>query len=249
MSQSASKKLALEDTLTQISDALQKKGSTRPSKTFQARVLSIDDDKRSARIRLCTGSTLNAPIDVFKRVIHSGTVTVDDECSALVRAEFEESTRAGAFLKQLALEVERLSYALNVAAMQLQRSRARGSGVAPEVQAKDGTAGIHPPFDVVEPATIVKIDFNGIAGEGGLYGPGKPAFVFYAAPPFHYIQSWQVLNTINCYFLSPPIVGGIDAQGRTLGIQCFPEAAHGTPLGTPYSASIWILVVLVQETT
>ncbi len=243
MSQADTKKSDLGSTLMQISTSLSKK-SVSSSKTFQARVLSINDDKRGARIRLCTGSTFNVPVDVFKRVIHTGTVTVDNECSAIVRAEFDDSTPTGMLLKQLALEVERLSYALNVAKMQLQQSRTEGTGVAPDMQAKGATSAILPPLDIVEPATVVKIDFNGIAGD-----INKPAFVFYQAPPFHYIQSWEVLATPNCYFRFPPMVGGIDAQGRTLGVQFFPDAAHGTPLGTPYSASISLYVVLVQETT
>lgn len=236
-----------QSTVEQVLSAIATGISTEQARppVFAASVVSIAADRSMAKVKLCTGSVLDVPMSLLKRVTHRGTVTSGDESLGLASAEIDVSTDVGVFVQQMAREVERLSRALQAAKERLRIAQGAQTNDAP-IPAGDASASATSaiPFDIVLPPTAVKITFDGIAGD-----PYKPYLVFYQAPPFQYIQDWEVIGIVNCYFTSPPVVGGIDAHGRALGLQFFPAARHGTPLGTPYSASIIVNVTLVQLTT
>ena len=224
----------LELAISAIATGISTEQARQP--VFAASVVSIAPDRSMAKVKLCTGSVLDVPMSLLKKVTHRGTATSGEESLGLASAEIDVSTDVGMLVQQMAREVERLSRALQTAKERLRIAQST------ETNAEPATSAI--PFDVVLPPTGVKISFDGIAGN-----PDRPAFVFYQAPPFQYIQDWEVVGIVNCYFKFPPIVGGIDAEGRTLGLQFFPDARHGTPLGTPYTGSIIVNVTLVQLTT
>ena len=229
--------------LSEVVQTLESQGS--PAPRFGALLLTVSEDRSAATVKLCTGSVLDVPTSILKNVSHRGTLTVGDQRCGLVAAEIDESTALGAFVRQLATEVDTLSRALAAARKKLRRQELQRTGADTEANAaSQAPESVGDPLDTVQPPTAVKLSFEGIAGN-----PNRPAFVYYQAPPFQYIQQWDVIGMVNCYFKWPPIVGSIDAQGRTTGLQFFPDAQHGTPLGTAYSASIIVNLVLVQLTT
>lgn len=229
--------------LSELVQTLESQGS--PAPRFGGLLLTVSDDSATATVRLCTGSILDVPTFILKNVVHRGTLTVGGKRCGLVAAEIDESTALGRFARQLSTEVDTLSRALAAARKKLSRQELRQTEADPQAKAApQGLESVGDPWDTVQPPTAVKLSFDGIAGN-----PDRPAFVYYQAPPFQYIQQWEVIGMVNCYFQWPPIVGSIDAQGRTTGLQFFPDAQHGTPLGTAYSASIIVNLVLVQLTT
>src|ERR1700687_233487 len=231
--------------LTDIAAGI-KREQARPA-VFVASVVSIAEDHSSTKVKLCTGCILDVPMSILKKVTHRGTVRSGDECLGIASGEIDVSTDVGVLIQQRAHEIDRLSHALQASKEGLRH--AQGADINNISTPSDetpiaGTRTSATPFDIVMPPTAVKVTFDGIAGN-----PNRPAFVFYQAPPFQYIKEWEVIGIVNCFFRFPPIVGGIDAEGRTLGLQFFPDARHGTPIGTPYTGTIIVNVVLVQLTT
>ncbi len=216
---------------------------------FVTSVLSISEDHSSAKVKLCTGSIIDVPKSVLKNVTYLGTVTCGDETRGIASGEIDISTDVGKLIQQMANEIIRLSGTVKSSQEALRRLQNTTTGQVSSLSEEESQAvRLKPkqtPFDTVLPGTVIKIPFQGVAGN--LNNPFF--FVFYAAPAHQYIQEWEVLAHPNCFFVSPPIVGGIDTDGKVLGLQFFPDAPHGTPLGTPYSATINLYVVLVQRTT
>jgi hypothetical protein len=214
---------------------------------FVTSVLSVSDDHSSVKVKLCTGGIIDIPVSILKQVSHLGTVTSGDQCFGIASGEIDVSSGVGKLVWQMAHEINRLSSALETTQEALRRVQSseinKSSALSeetPRVRMKRNIT----PSDTVLPLTVIKIPFNGIAGD-----PFHPAFVFYQAPPHQYINEWEVIAHPNCFFKSPPIVGGIDTDGKTIGLQFFPDAIQGTPIGNSYSATIIVSVVLVQRTT
>jgi hypothetical protein len=235
----------VEQALSDLATGLKTEQARLPR--WVASVVAIAEDHTSAKVKLCTGGLIDVPISILRKVTHLGTVTSWDECLGIASAEIDVSTDVGVLIQQMALEIYRLSRSFEAARGGLQRLQ--GTDInnvsapfekTPVARPKSDVA----PSDTVLPQEFPKIQFNGIAGD-----PYRPYFVFYAAPAHQYINEWEVISLQNCFFRSPPIIGGIDFDGKTLGLQFFPEAAHGTPVGSPYTATITLQVVLVQRTT
>lgn len=236
---------SLEKTLSELSAGFKSKAVRRLQ--FVTSVLSIAKDHSSAKVKLCTGAVIDVPTSILKNVTYLGTVTNGNECLGLASAEIDVSRDVGMLIHQMAQELNRVSRSLQVTQEGL--ARLQGAGInkisaQSEELAVTGSKTHVTPSDTVLPSTVVKIPFQGVAGD-----PYAPYFIFYQAPAFQYIQDWEVIGTVNCFFKAPPIIGGIDGQGRTIGLQFFPDAAHGTPLGTPYNATVILDVTLVQLTT
>lgn len=236
---------SLEQTLSELGAGFSSKAVRRSQ--FVTSVLSITEDHSSAKVKLCTGAVIDVPTSILKNVTYLGTVTNDNECLGLASAEIDVSTDVGMLIHQMAQELNRVSRSLQVTQEGLARLQDaginKGSAQSEEVAAAGPRTRVTP-SDNVLPSIAVKIPFQGIAGD-----PYAPYLIFYQAPRYQYIQDWEVIGMVNCYFRFPPMVGGIDGQGRTLGLQFFPDAAHGTPLGTNYSATVVLYVTLVQLTT
>lgn len=232
---------SIAETLSDLSADMETK-RTRP-RAFVASVVSLSADHAMASVKLCTGSIIDVPLSVLKKVKHLGTVSTDEECLGLAVGEIDASTAVGKLIEQMARELERLSRSLDSA-----RDGAPVTGAhvgeeptPPEVASNANPSQTIAPFNSVLPPITVKIQVNGIAGN-----PYRPGVVVYQAPPYQYFSEWEVLALQNCFFKSPPIQ--VDSPvGHELHF--FPEAAHGTLLGTPYSATITLYVVLVQRTT
>jgi hypothetical protein len=232
---------SLDKTLSAMSAGFQPKLVRRSQ--FMTSVVSIAEDHSSAKVKLCTGAVIDVPTSILKNVTYLGTVTNDNECLGLASAEIDVSTEVGMLIHKMAQELDHVSRRLQVTQEGLARLQGAGTAKSEEVAATGPRPRIRP-SDNVLPAIAVKIPFQGIAGN-----PYAPSFIFYQAPAYQYIQDWEVIGTVNCYFRFPPVVGGIDGQGRAIGLQFFPDAAHGTPLGTHYDATVIVYVTLVQETT
>ena len=240
-----SSKNSLERTLSELSAGFKSKAVRRSQ--FVTSVLSIAEDHSSAKVKLCTGGVIDVPTSILRNVTYLGTVTNDNECMGITSAEIDVSTGVGMLIHQMAQELSRLSRSLQLNEEGLARLQGLGinsiSARSEEIPASGSKTHVTP-SDTVLPITVVKIPFQGVAGD-----PYRPYFIFYQAPAFQYIEEWELIGTVNCFFKAPPIVGGIDGEGHILGLQFFPDAAHGTPLGTPYNATIIIDVTLVQRTT
>lgn len=235
----------VEQALSKLAFGLKAEKARIPG--FVTSVLSVSDDHSSVKVKLCTGGIIDIPVSILKQVSDLGTVTTGDQCLGIASGEIDVSSDVGKLVWQMAHEIDRLSRALETTQDALRRvqsseidNKSASSQETPAVRAKTSLT----PSDTVLPLTVIKIPFSGIAGD-----PFHPAFVFYQAPAHQYINEWEVIAHPNCFFKSPPIVGGIDADGKTIGLQFFPDAIQGTPIGNSYSATITISVVLVQRTT
>lgn len=235
----------VEKALSELSAGFKSRATGRSQ--FVTAVLSLSDDHSSAKVKLCTGSVIDVPTSILKNVTYLGTVTNDGESLGIASAEIDVSTDVGLLIYQMAQELSRVSRSL--LATQEGLARLQSSGINKLLDQSDTLPVTRfkrqlTPSDTVLPSTAVKIPFQGIAGD-----PYAPFFIVYAAPPFQYIQDWEVISTQNCFFKAPPVIGGIDQEGHTTGLQFFPDAAHGTPLGSHYNGTVTLIVTLVQRTT
>jgi hypothetical protein len=206
---------------------------------FVTSVVSISKDRSSVKVRLCTGSLMDVPVSILKNVTHLGTVTNGEECLGIASGEIDVSTDIGKLIQKMAREIHRLSNSLEAAQEGLRRSVVTDTTKFAASSEETATAKARAkiiPFDTVLPLKIVKLPVNGIAGGG--YN-----FTFYQPPVFQYIQEWEVIAHPGCFFTDPPFV---NADGVVV---FFVDASHGTPLGTAFTATIILSVVLVQRTT
>jgi hypothetical protein len=219
--------------------------NVRRRRSFTTSVMSISEDHSSVKVKLCTGGVIDVPISIVKNVTHLGTVTTGDECRSIASGEIDVSTDVGKLIQQMADEINGLSRSLE-AARRLQGTDVNRISSAAEKSAIVRLKTDIAPSDTVLPRSLVLIQWDGIAGD-----PYSPYFVFYQAPPHQYLSSWEVIGLVNCFFKSPPVIADYENfdPNKPDGLQFFPDAAHGTPIGTRYTGAIKLSVVLVQETT
>ena len=226
-----------QDTLSQIAGALHRE--TPRATQFALQVESLSEDWSMARLRLCTGGTLNVPTSLAKSLVPMGHIESGNERSALVLAELDVSTDAGKALWETARELSRQSIKLRAAQDQLRRTRAPGT-LPPREQNDIPEARPPIPFDLNFPAKEVKVSFFAIAGD--------LQSVVYVAPHDQYITSYRVLELGNCYLTSAPIWNFYE-RGQPVAIAFPVDAAHGTPLEQRYFGTILLQVALAEFTT
>ncbi len=216
-----------------------------PAPHFVASVVSVSEDRSSVKLKLCTGSLVDVPTSILKNLVYLGTVTTGDDCLGVASGEIDASTDSGRLIQKLAREIQRLSNALTVAQEGLRRFGATDvpTTLAASEEASSATARLRvAPFDITLPSQIIKLTVNGVAGD-----PVKYA-VIYAAPFSAYIQEWEVFSHPGCFFKMPPVVG-YAPDGTIIWLQFYHEASHGTVIGTPYTATIVLSIVLSLRTT
>jgi hypothetical protein len=233
----------IENALSELSKGIGNRTSRTP--TFMASVLSVSDDKSRLRVRLCTGRVIEVPVSILKNISALGTVSTDDESFGLTSGEIDVSTEPGELIQQLAEEISRLSRLLDIAHQRLRPSTSSPTGSSAAAADQVQTPATIKSSDIVQPATIVKIPFSGVAG--------FPKPVDYGKPTFQYIQDWSIFQLLHCSLTQPPRVVATGHDGnrpdRVAQIEFVLDAAPGTPLGTAYNAQLQLNVVLVQETT
>jgi hypothetical protein len=222
---------------------------------FTVPVASISEDGARAKVKLCTGGTLDVPMSSVKNIVSVGHVQIGDERLAIASGEIDVSTDAGKLALQTAHELTRVSRTLQAVhqaaeplkPLDLNGVLAHGENGSP---AADSLTAVPSekivPLDYDEPASSIKVPFNAIAGQ--------PANITYQAPVNQYFNLDSLnFQPVNCFLTSGPrypyvyaIVRGVKV---CVGLYLYLDAAHGTPLGQQYFASITIGLVLVQETT
>ena len=100
----------LELAISAIATGISTEQARQP--VFAASVVSIAPDRSMAKVKLCTGSVLDVPMSLLKKVTHRGTATSGEESLGLASAEIDVSTDVGMLVQQMAREVERLSRAI-----------------------------------------------------------------------------------------------------------------------------------------
>ncbi len=191
---------------------------------------------------------MDIPMSILKNVKALGTAKTEEESFEIASGEIDVSNDAGMLIQQMAHEIIRLSRSLQTAQERyLQAQNPHVQKTVAQVdyaQAHRSTKKVSP-FDTVLPEAIVKIPFSGIAG--------FPTAVTYGVPTAQHLQDWSIFLLKNCFLTQPPQVIATGHNGnrpdRPIEIQFVLEAAHGTPLFTPYNAQLELDVVLVQETT
>ncbi len=182
-------------------------------------VESLSGDKSMARVRLCTGRTMDVPTSVLKRIRPMGHMAAGEEKLALAEGEIDTGTDAGRLLAQTAHEILRLS-------------APRAAEQTPHVQ----------PFDIVAAPSSIKLQFWGTAGTTQVVSYSPPAFHYFKN------WSYWLANCFNVEppQVDAWITGH---QDEVLGVTFRVDAAHGTPLGTRYYGAITLNLTLVQQTT
>jgi hypothetical protein len=99
------------------------------------------------------------------------------------------------------------------------------------------------PFDTVLPETVIKLPFTAVAGV-------PHSIQYYTPNSFQYVKKLDI-QPIRCFQTrSPRVIGWVfNRPDEPLAIEFELEAAHGTPLGTNYSAELDLYVTLEQLTT
>ena len=218
----------------------------RGQSQFTMPVTAMSEDGSSATVKLCTGGTLDIPTSLLKNVTYLGRVQNGDERLVIASGEVDVSTEAGRLLQQAAKEIGRLSVSLQASQNRLRRLLQAGNGtLAQSDEVPPSAVPIEVvPFDRTLPTASVKLQFWAVAG--------TPHYVVYEPPAdYEYILQWSLTGLYNCYLTEKPYPQGWITGHPTwlTGIIFVLEAAHGTPLGTTYFASLTLNVVIGQQTT
>jgi hypothetical protein len=236
---------ALERVLEHLARDLQ--SGPAPQTSFILPVESVSDDRREARVRLCTGGTLDVPLAALNWGKALGHAEIGAQRLAIASGEIDRSTAAGRLLFQTAVELTRASGALRA------RTRRSPETGPTEPETSPSTAL---PLDVEQAPSVIKIPFWGVAGQ--------PVNLSYTAPQFHYIDNkglnyeqypLKYITFFDCFLEAKPQfwfvyqpIPGRDERVIT-GFTFYVDSAHGTPFGQMYFGSVELSVTLVQETT
>ncbi len=227
---------------------------------FTLPVVSASSDGSVAKVRLCTGGTLDVPMSAVTNGLLLGHVTIGDERFAIASAEIDTTTASGGLLQQTAHELVKASRALQALRANIAPSDVPDDTV-PSVAAKVPPTleiGSAAPADIPQAPTTVKIPFWGTAGEPQLiqYRPTDLYYIYNTGLNFMTFTA-EFVTFINC-FMEPTntssrfIFENSPSNPLNLilvGLDYFVDAQHGTPLGKSYYATLELQLTLVQETT